>query len=135
MVAPRLITAVACSIIAASAAPAQNNALPQMPTERLLDAIDRLPSLTVEAHASYADAERGVICPESASMFTITPGHVRVFFPREPAAMGFSATAVPSRPNRSVSWLFATPTCRVTVTIEKQLQDSSGAWTLLAPAD
>jgi hypothetical protein len=71
-------------------------------------------------------------CPHWTALFTIVPAGATLAFQNARAELPFSATREASPEGQSVSFIFGTATCRLTIKVEKEVLND-GAWTRLNP--
>jgi hypothetical protein len=71
-------------------------------------------------------------CPHGTALFTVTPAGVTIVFRDTRAQLPFSVDDSVNREDRNVSFMFSAPSCRLTMTIEKEVL-SDGEWTRLNP--
>lgn len=80
--------------------------------------------------ALFQDSQES--CPRGTALFAVMPAGVAIIFRDIRAELPFSVEETVDRQDQNVSFVFSTPTCRLTMKIEKEVA-SDGAWTRLNP--
>lgn len=71
-------------------------------------------------------------CPRGTALFSPMPAGISIVVRDTRAELPFTVDESVDRRNQNVSFIFSSPTCRLTMTIEKELRRDD-AWTRLDP--